>query len=277
MDNQRGNRISGAMGWARSATAGAPPRPASSRSIGGRATLRLVHSLHERQEAGLPRAVPAGLADKRLFERGEECAEPASAGHPPQRIDLHRTGNSWSWAGTSYASTGLRCQEAFDCRIWRRGTSRPVLIAAIAAGVDPAATAGVGAALAVSALLNILDEDMTGYLERDRLPALLRGAVGEVQLLLQQRAQQDRRPIGDYDSALLAVILTRTGGVIGQIGGGSAMIQEEDGAWRPVHWCGQGGYANKARSLTEADAFSAFGDRSPFFRSAPDLPFLGRA
>jgi hypothetical protein len=34
----------------------------------------------------------------------------------------------------------------------------------------------------VSALLNILEEDMAGYLKSDRLAALLRGAVGEVQL-----------------------------------------------------------------------------------------------
>ena len=77
--------------------------------------------------------------------------------------------------------TGLPCQEAFDCRIWKRGTAKPVLIAAIAPGTGRVARAGVGAALAVSALLNILEEDMAGYLKSDRLAALLRGAVGEVQ------------------------------------------------------------------------------------------------
>jgi Protein phosphatase 2C len=76
--------------------------------------------------------------------------------------------------------------------------------------------------------------------------------------MLELQAEHDRRPIRDYASTLLAVILTDTGGVIGQIGGGGALIQEEDGAWRPIHWPSQGDYAHTTRFLTEADAFAAF-------------------
>jgi len=172
-------------------------------------------------------------------------------------MDLHRTGNAWTWAGTPYTSTGLPCREAFDCRIWQRGAAQPVLIAAIAAGAGSAARAGFGAALAVSALVNILDEEMTTDLETGRLAKLLRGTVGEVQLTLGFQAENDHRPIDDYATALLAVILTDAGGVIGQIGGGGALIQEENGAWRGVHWSRQAGSAT-ARCLTEADAFGAF-------------------
>ncbi len=240
MENQRENRLCEVMSGARSVTAGAPPRPAASGSIGGGGALRLVHSIHQPRAARFPRV------------------EDASAGRYPQKIDFHRTGNSWAWAGTPYAGAGLPHQEAFDCRIWRRGTAKPVLIAAIAAGAEPAARAGVGAALAVSALMNILDEDMAGYLERDRLAALLRGAAGEVQLLLERQSHQARRPIGDYATSLLAVILTDSGGVIGRIGGGGALVQDEDGVWNPVRWYGQGVHANKARCLTDADAFAAF-------------------
>jgi hypothetical protein len=133
-----------------------------------------------------------------------------------------------------------------------------VLIAAIAPGTGPVARAGVGAALAVSALLNILEEDMAGYLKSDRLAALLRGAEGEVQLLLERQAHQARRSIGDYATALLAVILTDNGGVIGQIGGGGALVQDGDGAWCPVRWPGEASTADKAPCLTDADAFAAF-------------------
>ncbi len=99
---------------------------------------------------------------------------------------------------------------------------------------------------------------MSGYLERGRLATLLRGAVGEVQLMLEFQARQNSRPARDYASAVLAVILTGTGGVIGRIGAGGALVQEEDGAWRSIRWPGQSGYANKARWLTDADAFAAF-------------------
>jgi hypothetical protein len=133
-----------------------------------------------------------------------------------------------------------------------------VLIAAIAAGAGPAARSGFGAALAVSALVNIIGEEITGDLEAGGLAKLLRGTVGEVQLMLEHQAEHDRRPIRDYASTLLAVIMTDTGGVIGQIGGGAALIQEVGGDWRPVHWYGQGGNAGVARCLTEPEAFHAF-------------------
>ena len=202
---------------------------------------------------GVPAALE--LAGKRLSERGGEAA---SAGRYAQIIDLHRTGNSWGWGSRPYTGAEMRCHEAFDCRIWQRGTAKPVLIAALAAGAGPAARAEIGAALAVSALLNIFEQDMSGYLERGRLATFLRGAVGEVQLTLELQADQDKRPVRDYASALVAVILTGNGGVIGQIGGSGALVQEEKGAWHPVRWPSQGGYAHKARWLTDADAFAGF-------------------
>ncbi|MGC1585854.1 MAG: protein phosphatase 2C domain-containing protein [Rhodomicrobium sp.] len=230
--------MAGAVGGAHSAAAA--PRPAGSPPIGGWAALRLVHSVPEPEAACPPRT------------------EAASAGCHTQRIDLRRTGNSWAWTGTPYTSMGLPCHEAFDCRIWRRGTAKPVLIAAMAPGTGPAAQAGVGAALAASALLNILEEDMAGYLKSGRLATLLRGAAGEVQLVLERQAHPARRSIGDYATALLAVVLTDNGSVIGQIGGGAALVQGQDGAWCPVRWSGEAGTANKARYLTDADAFTAF-------------------
>ncbi len=113
---------------------------------------------------------------------------------------------------------------------------------------------------------------MAGYLQSGRLAALLRGAVGEVQLLLERQAGQAGRPIGDYATALLAVILTDNGGVIGQIGGGGALVQGEDGAWGPVRWSGETGTANKAQCLTDADAFAAF--QISELPSAPRRVFL---
>jgi Protein phosphatase 2C len=182
----------------------------------------------------------------------------ASAGRYAQIIDLHRTGNLWAWGSRLYTGAEMRCHESFDCRIWQRGTAKPVLIAALATCAGPAAQAEIGAELAVSALLNILEQDMSGYLERDRLATFLRGAVGEVQLTLELQAHQDKRPVQDYASALLAVILTGKGGVVGQIGGSGALVQEEKGAWHPVRWPRKGGYAHKGRWLTDADAFAAF-------------------
>ncbi len=133
-----------------------------------------------------------------------------------------------------------------------------MLIAAIASGTGPRERAGVGAALAVPALLNILEEDMAGYLESDRLAALLRGAVGEVQLLIERQASQSGQPIGDYAAALIAVIMTDTGGVIGRIGGGGALTRDGDGAWCPVPFPAEAGTANKVPCLADADAFAAF-------------------
>jgi Protein phosphatase 2C len=179
------------MSRARAAAAGAPFRPEGSRSIEGRAALRLVHSAHQPQRANLSRAAPASIerADKRVSEQGGGCAEAASAGCHSQRLDHHRKGNSWAWAGsradgTSHSGAGLTCQEVFDCRTWQRGNAQPVLIAAMAGGAGSAARAGLGAALAVSALVNILDEEMTEDFETGRLAKLLRGTVGEVQLML---------------------------------------------------------------------------------------------
>ncbi len=235
MDTNYENRRSEAMSGAHSAAAGEQPRLAGARPAGARGVLRLVHSDHRPQAAFLPRAEPAGIGQHR------------------QKFDFHRTGNSWAW--TSSPSISL---EASDCRIWKRGTAKPVLIAAIASGKGPKEQAGAGPALAVPALLNILDEDMAGYLESDRLAALLRGAVGEVQLLIERQANQSGRPIGDYGAALLAVIMTDTGGVIGRIGGGGALIQEGNGAWCPVPFPAGASTANKAQCLTDADAFAAF-------------------
>ncbi len=255
MDNQHENRLSEVMTRA-PASAGARPGPLGTRPISGQSALRLVHSVDHLQEAHIPRAVPTAIErnDKRLSKRGGECAEAASAGRHPKRIDLHRTANSWAWTGTPYANTGSGCHEAFDCRIRQRGNAQPVLIAAIAAGAGPAGRPGCGAALAVSTLVSILDEETSGDFDTGRLAKLLRGTVGEVQLMLELQAEHDRRPVRDYASTLLAVIVTETGGVIGQIGGGAAVIQQEDGAWRPIHLYGQGGPGD----ITEGDAFAAF-------------------
>ncbi len=140
----------------------------------------------------------------------------------------------------------------------RSGNGQPVFIAAMAGGADTATRSGFGAALAVSTLVNIVEDELTADFETGRLAKLLRGAVGEVQLIIELKAEHDHRPVGDYASTLLAVILTESGGIIGQIGAGGALIQEDDGAWRPVDWPGQGGDANKTQFLTEADAFAAF-------------------
>jgi hypothetical protein len=257
MDTERENRIAGVIGRTKFTMAGAPPRPAALPPFGGRATLRLVHSVPEPQAAGLPRGVPAALelAGKRVSEGGGEAA---STGRYAQIIDLHRTGNSWAWGRRSYTAADMRCHEAFDCKIWQRSAAQPVLIAVLAASAEPATQAEIGAALAVSALVNILEQDMSGYLERGRLATFLRGAVGEVQLTLELQAHQDKRPVRDYASALLAVILTGNGGVIGRIGGGGVLIHGEKGTWHPAQWPRQDGYANKAQWLTDAEAFAAF-------------------
>jgi hypothetical protein len=160
MDHKHENGISRLMSRACAATAGAPLRPAGSRSIEGQAALRLVHSADQHQGARVPRAVPAAFerADKRVWAGSRA-------------------------AGTPDTGAGLTYQEVFDCRTWQRGNAQPVLIAAMAGTSDSAARAGFGAALAVSALVNILDEEMTEDLETGRLSKLLRGTVGEVQLI----------------------------------------------------------------------------------------------
>ena len=230
----------GAVGGAHSC-GGAPPRPAGSPA-----------------DWRVGRFAPRAQRPSSLRRRALRALRPPAPDATPKESTF--TGPAIRGPGPALPipARDLPCHEAFDCRIWRRGTAKPVLIAAMAPGTGPAAQAGVGAALAASALLNILEEDMAGYLKSGRLATLLRGAAGEVQLVLERQAHPARRSIGDYATALLAVILTDNGSVIGQIGGGGALVQGEDGAWCPVRWSGEAGTANKARYLTDADAFTAF-------------------
>ncbi len=221
--------------------------------------MRIVHSACEPQPARLLRSVAAvSRHASDLRDEGGKASGASAARRHPLRIDLRRNGTSWAWTSTPRTAADMQCREAFDCRVWQRGTAQPVLIAAVAAGADRAARGGAGAALAVSAAMTILDLELKTYLETRRLAALLRGMAGEVQMMLEAQAEYDNRDTGDYASTLLAVILTDSGGVIGRIGGGSALVLAEDGAWRPVRWSGRERDAREARYLSDADAFAGF-------------------
>jgi protein phosphatase 2C-like protein len=254
MDIEQENRVAGFIGRENINAAGAQ-RPPGLSPFGGRPVLRIVHSNPKPPAVGFPRGVPASsqLTGKHLF-KGESAAQRYA-----QIIDIRKTGNSWAWGGRPYTRAGveMRCREAFHCRIWRGGTAQPVLIAALAVGSEPGPHRELGAVLAVSTLLNILEQDLSGYFEKGRLATLLRGAVGEVQLTLEHQAQQEKRPIGDYASTLLATILTDSGGVIGRIGGGSALVQDDRGIRHPIDWA-QSWHTDRARWLTDANAFASF-------------------
>jgi len=167
--------------------------------------------------------------------------------------------SSWVWAGaraigTAHVRQGLPCQDRLACRVWHRAGHPPVLIAALADGAGSADKAEVGAALATSLFVDIATEAFDDGAGMDQCEQTLRHAVSEAKLALSLKAGHDGRTPNDYASTLLTAILSPTGGVIGQIGDGAAVIEDRENGWRPVHWPDHGEYANTTSFLSQPDA-----------------------
>lgn len=166
---------------------------------------------------------------------------------------------SWVWAGaratgTAHLKQGLPCQDSFACRVWQRAGRSSVLIAALADGAGCAEKAEVGSTLATSLFVKIVHEAFDDGASMEQSTSTLRYAVAETRRALELKAGHDGREPNDYASTFLGAILSPTGGVIGQIGDGAAVISEGETTWRPVHWPDHGEYANTTSFLTQADA-----------------------
>jgi hypothetical protein len=166
---------------------------------------------------------------------------------------------AWVWAaaratGTSHLTQGLPCQDSFACRVWQGSDGIPVLVAALADGAGSAARADMGSTLATTLFVDMVCEALEDRGSIDGFAAMLRHAIGETRLALQLKAGRDGRAADDYASTFLAAILSPTGGVVGQIGDGAAVISDAESGWRPVHWPDHGEYANTTNFLTQADA-----------------------
>ena len=169
---------------------------------------------------------------------------------------------TWMWAGaraigTAHLAQGLPCQDAFQCRVWQEGAHPPVLIATLADGAGSVVHAEVGAQLATSVVADIVGEGLMEGTAHDQVAAVLRYAIGEVQLALELKAGNDGCVIDDYACTLLVAILSANGGIIGQIGDGAVVVDDGEQGWRPVHWPEHGEYANTTRFLTDPDALEA--------------------
>jgi hypothetical protein len=166
---------------------------------------------------------------------------------------------AWVWAaaratGTSHLKQGLPCQDSFACHVWQGDDGLPILVAALADGAGSADRAEVGSALATSLFVDIACEALDGGASVEDCAEALRYAIGETRLALHLRAGHENRAVDDYASTFLAAILSPTGGAVGQIGDGAAVIGDTSNDWRPVHWPDHGEYANTTSFLTQADA-----------------------
>ena len=145
---------------------------------------------------------------------------------------------AWAWAGaravgTSHQAQALPCQDAFACRVWQADGAQPVLIAALADGAGSAELAEVGAALASSLVVEIVEAALTEIGGRSSLADILRYAVGEARTVIGLKAEHDGRALNDYAATLLIAVLSPNGGAVGQIGDGAAVIDDGAGGWRP--------------------------------------------
>jgi serine/threonine protein phosphatase PrpC len=150
--------------------------------------------------------------------------------------------------GTSHLRAGLPCQDRLACAALPGGA----LVAALADGAGSAAEGGLGAEIAVEAVVRqvrfSLEEGLVDF------DAVLKKAAAQARAaVLAEALRQDLEP-RSLASTLLALVLTPDGGGALQIGDGVIVVGDTGDEWSWVFWPQRGEYANTTFFLTDDEA-----------------------
>ena len=154
--------------------------------------------------------------------------------------------------GTSHRETGAPCQDAHLYRVLPTGE----LILAVADGAGSAARSAEGAALAVQCAVESLARACLENRPEGDEPwqACMRQCFGDARQAIVDLAAQDGSSLRLFATTLTCAVLMPEQVVVGQIGDGFAVAQDEQGALVALTKPQRGEYANEAYFLTMRQA-----------------------
>ena len=152
-----------------------------------------------------------------------------------------------SAVGVSHEATGTPCQDWGDAR----RLAGDLLLVAVADGAGSAERSDAGARRAVETALAALAVRFGNQTPEDR-PGAIRAAVAEARAGLVQLAAAENQPLAAYATTLTCLVAWPSGAVVGRIGDGFAIVQDEAGGLCPVPPSrpDRGEYANETVFLT---------------------------
>ena len=157
-----------------------------------------------------------------------------------------------SVCGTSHQKSDLPCQDSSIASELRL-ENELVILAACADGAGSAKFADQGSAVACSAILRVMADDLSsrsrlGQIDREQAVSWFRAA----RTAIQAQALEKDSEIREFACTLLVVIAGESGACFMQIGDGA--IARFDGVqYHPVFWPQSGEYANTTNFLTHAN------------------------
>lgn len=173
--------------------------------------------------------------------------------HP---IDPALASSSWvvvsaSVQGTSHLKIALPCQDAYAYK----ALNDSILVAAVADGLGSAASAQVGAQLAVASAVAYMEQEIVRTLPCDEAAwvQLTRDCFQSARASLEAEAQKSQAALRDYSTTLLLAVLAGDWLVTGHVGDGAAVAWLEDRGLAMVSLPKNDEYVNVTYPLTMPD------------------------
>lgn len=161
-----------------------------------------------------------------------------------------------SVVGTSHLKTGLGCQDASECRVYRSQDGKPILFAVASDGAGSAKFADVGSRLACETLLEAVGEFFESGGEVSKISASLAAEwLTRFHNAIEAKSHEFVATPRDFACTLLVAVIGAATAVFWQIGDGCIVIRsarEEEYCW--VFWPERGEYENVTYFATEENS-----------------------
>lgn len=157
--------------------------------------------------------------------------------------------------GTSHVAGDIPCQDACASRFVTAGDQEFLLLSA-SDGAGTASRAEVGAKLTCNVVIDCVDRFLRGVGTLGEVCLEdARDWIREVQLVIQQAADEEHLTPRDFASTLAFAALSQTHALCLQIGDGAVVVNDNDG-YQPVFWPDSGEYVNSTYFVTDEAATS---------------------
>lgn len=158
--------------------------------------------------------------------------------------------------GASHLKTGQLCQDANHWDVLPGG----ILVAAVSDGAGSAALAEVGAAVAATAAVDALRQELAGMpapTDEEGWKLLLTAALQSARDAVEQAAQTHDRSLRDLAATLIVLVVAPDGVAAAQIGDGGVVVGDDEGNVIGLTAPQSGEYINETTFLTSPDSLSA--------------------
>ena len=156
--------------------------------------------------------------------------------------------------GWSHLRRGMGCQDAYRVEELAKGG----MVAAVADGLGSAPLAERGAQVAVDAVVTTLCTALKRRLPKQERAwlLLLQAAFAAARAALVAVAAAEQRPLADYATTLIVVVVTKGWLAVGQVGDGAVVGQLVDGTLLTLSKPQRGEFANETQPLTSPAALA---------------------